>query len=132
MELDDLEISGAGTAGVDFREGARGALRRSFVHRNGGAGLVVRAGAEPRVEFNVILHNGSGSPAAPGVLVESGGRPSLHANGVGHNGGPAVAGLPAGELAELERQNVLSPAPAVVTLTPSPTPRRATPRTRTP
>lgn len=132
VELDDLEISGAATAGVDFREGATGSLRRSFVHRNGGAGLVVRAGAEPRVEFNVILHNGSGTSPAPGVLVESGGRPSLSANGIGHNGGPAVSGVPAEELLELGRQNVLSPPPAVVLLTPPATPRRLTPRPRSP
>jgi serine/threonine protein phosphatase PrpC len=131
VELDDLEISGATTAGVDFREGARGALRRSFVHRNGGAGLVVRTGAEPRVEFNVILHNGSGSTTgAPGVLVEAGGRPALANNGIGHNSGPAVSGVPAGELVELGKQNVLSPPPAVVTLTPPPAPRRLTPRPR--
>jgi serine/threonine protein phosphatase PrpC len=133
VELEDLEISGAGTAGVDFRDGARGALRRSFVHRNGGSGVVVRAGAEPRVEFNVILHNGSGSSAgAPGVLVEPGGRPALANNGIGHNGGPAVSGLPTAELVELGKQNVLSPPPAVVTLTPPAAPRRTTPRTRPP
>jgi serine/threonine protein phosphatase PrpC len=132
VELEDLEISGAAAAGVDFREGARGALRRSFVHRNGGSGLVIRAGAEPRVEFNVILHNGSGPPAAPGVLVEPGGRPALAANGIGHNGGPAVSGLPAAELLEVAKQNLLSPQPQVVTLTPPSPARRTTPRTRPP
>ena len=63
------------------------------------------------------------------VLIEPGGRPSLTANGIGHNGGPAVTGAPAAELVELGRQNVLSPAPAVVTLTPAaPQAPRRTPR----
>jgi hypothetical protein len=131
IELDDVEIVGTSAAGVDFRAGARGALRRSFVHDNAGPGVVVRAQAEPRVEFNVILHNGTrpGVPG-PGVLVEAGAHPVLAANGIGANAGPAVAGWPAAGLAELIRQNVLSPTP--LPQNPAPAPVRRPGRNRTP
>ena len=75
--------------------------------------MVVRARAEPRLERNVIMHNGRGAtPARPGVLVEPGARPVLVSNGIGGNGGQAVEGWPAAGLPELARQNVLSPLPA--------------------
>jgi serine/threonine protein phosphatase PrpC len=128
VELDDLDIAGTSVAGVDFRSGGSGVLRRSFVHDNAGPGVVVRGGAEPRLEFNVIHHNGSGpGSSAPGVLVEAGARPTLVGNGIGGGGGPAVAGWPPGGLAELARQNVLSPAPGAA----APAPAGRVPRNRT-
>jgi hypothetical protein len=113
FEVDDVEITGAAVAGVELRQGSRITLRRSHLHDNGGAGAIVRAGAEPRLERNVIMHNGlAGRPLRPGVLVEAGARPILVSNGVGGNGAAAVEGWPAAGLSELARRNVLSPAPA--------------------
>jgi len=133
VDIDDIEITGASMAGVEFRAGARAILRRSFVHDNPGAGVVVRAGAEPRLEFNVILHNGTrpGAPA-PGVLVDAGARPLLVANGIGANGGPAIAGWPQAELTELGRQNALSPTPGPPPAPTAPARRRSPPRNRAP
>jgi hypothetical protein len=132
IEVENVEISGAVAAAVDLRAGARAVVRRSFVHDNPGTGVVIRSGAEPRLELNVILHNGtqSGSPG-PGVLVETGAQPSLLANGIGANGGPAVTGWPAAGLAELARQNALSPNPEAPAPAP-PSARRAPGRNRTP
>ncbi|HEY8549802.1 MAG TPA: protein phosphatase 2C domain-containing protein [Vicinamibacterales bacterium] len=133
IEIDDVEVVGATVAGMDLRAGARVTVRRSHVHDNPGGGIIIRSRAEPRLERNVIMDNGHGSDAPrPGVLIEPDARPILVANAIGGNGGPAVAGWPAGDLAELVRQNVLSPVPA--TSAPASAPRRGTaprqPRTR--
>jgi serine/threonine protein phosphatase PrpC len=132
VALDDLEITATSIAGVDFRAGSGGELRRSFVHGNGGPGVVIRAAAEPHLSHNVILHNGTGPGSnAPGVLVEAGARPTIVANGIGNNGGPAVAGWPAATFAELAQQNVLTPAPPSASA-PAPAPRRPPARNRVP
>jgi PPM family protein phosphatase len=114
LEVDDLEITGASLAAVELRAGARVTMRRCHLHDNPGVGAIVRGQAEPRLERNVIMHNGRGAiPARPGVLVEPGARPVLVSNGIGGNGGMAVQGWPATGLAELARQNVLHPLPAM-------------------
>ncbi len=113
--IEGIEISGATTAGVAFGPGGQPVLRQSWLHDNSGPGVVIRAHAEPRLEQNVILHSGpAGSPSVPAVLVEPGARPTLVANGLSGLGGPAVAGWPTSGLAELVRQNVISPNPMAV------------------
>ncbi len=114
IEIDDVEIVGAREAGMELGAGARVTVRRSHIHDNPGSGVIIRAGAEPRLEQNVILQNGFGNgPARPGVLVEPGARPLLVSNGRGGNAGAAVEGWPAAGLADLARRNVLSPAPTL-------------------
>ena len=73
--------------------------------------MIVRARAEPRLERNVIIHNGHGPPRRAGVVVEAGAAPELDGNGIGGNGGEAVQGWPAATLPALAQRNVLSPAP---------------------
>jgi serine/threonine protein phosphatase PrpC len=111
VAVDGLEISGAREAAVDLRAGARVTLSNSLIRDNEGAGVLVRAGAEPRLERNVIIHNGYGSPRRAGVVVEPGASPVLEGNGIGGNGGEAVQGWPAAALSTLAQRNVLSPAP---------------------
>jgi serine/threonine protein phosphatase PrpC len=136
IDVDGLEISGASQAGVELRAGARVALRNSLIRDNEGSGVVIRARAEPRIERNVIIHNGHGSLRRPGVAIESGAAPVLEGNGIGGNGGEAVQGWPAGALPALAQRNVLSPTPgpppAVVPARPTPArpgPGRTRPRT---
>ena len=111
VAVDGLEISGARDAGVDLRAGARVTLRNSLIRDNEGSGVIVRAQAEPRLERNVIIHNGHGPQRRAGVVVEPGAAPELVGNGIGGNGGEAVQGWPAATLPALARRNVLSPAP---------------------
>jgi hypothetical protein len=136
VDVDGLEISGASQAGVELRAGARVALRNSLIRDNEGSGVVIRARAEPRIERNVIIHNGHGPQRRPGVAIEPGAAPVLEGNGIGGNGGEAVQGWPAGALPALAQRNVLSPAPgpppAAAPARPTPTrPVPARPRPRT-
>ena len=137
VAVDGLEISGASDAAVDLRAGARVTLSHSLIRDNEGHGVIVRARAEPRLERNVILHNGNGPQRRAGVVVEPGGAPVLEGNGIGGNGGEAVQGWPAAALPALAQRNVLSPAPATTAVPvtaparPGPTrpaPARARPR----
>ncbi len=135
LEVDGLEISGARDAGVDLRAGARVTLSNSLIRDNEGHGVIVRARAEPRLERNVIIHNGHGPQRRAGVVVEAGAAPELEGNGIGGNGGEAVQGWPAATLPALVQRNVLSPAPGpppeTVTVRPArPTPAPAAPRPR--
>jgi hypothetical protein len=111
VAIEEIEVSGAVTAGVAFGPGGQPVLRGSHVHGNPGPGITVAALAEPRLERNVILQNGSAGGPAPAVLVAAGARPILTGNGLAGRGAPAVQGWPAAGLAELVRQNVLSPDP---------------------
>ena len=125
VAVDGLEISGARDAAVDFRAGARVTLSNSLIRDNEGHGVIVRARAEPRLERNVIIHNGQGPQLKAGVVVEAGAAPELEGNGIGGNGGEAVQGWPADRLAALGQQNLLSPAPtqAAPPSAPAPAPR---------
>ena len=139
IAVDGLEISGARDAGVDLRAGARVTLTHSLIRDNEGHGVIVRARAEPRLERNVIIHNGHGPQRRAGVVVEAGAAPELEGNGIGGNGGEAVQGWPAATLPALALRNVLSPVPgpAADTAPPRParparsTPPAARPRPRT-
>jgi PPM family protein phosphatase len=130
VAVDGLEISGARDAGVDLRAGARVTLTNSLIRDNDGHGVIVRARAEPRLERNVIIHNGHGPQRRAGVLVEAGAAPELEGNGIGGNGGDAVQGWPAATLAALAQRNVLSPAPGAAEPAPIRPARPATPAPR--
>ena len=85
------------------------------------------ARAEPRLERNVIIHNGHGPQKRAGVVVEAGASPELDGNGIGGNGGEAVQGWPASTLAALAQRNVLSPAPGPAPQAVPPQPARSAP-----
>jgi len=102
-------------------------LRNSLIRDNEGHGVIVRARAEPRLERNVIIHNGHGAQRRAGVVVEAGASPELEGNGIGGNGGEAVQGWPAATLLALAQRNVLSPAPEPQPETVTVRPARPTP-----
>ena len=109
-------------------------LSNSLIRDNEGHGVIVRARAEPRLERNVIIHNGHGPQRGAGVVVEAGAAPELEGNGIGGNGGEAVQGWPAATLPALAQRNVLSPAPGppaeTVTVRPARPAAPAAPRPR--
>jgi serine/threonine protein phosphatase PrpC len=112
IEVERLEVTGASVAAVDLRAGARVTVRHCLIRDNQGVGVLVRAKAEPRIERNVIIHNGLNSQRRAAVVIEPGASPVLVDNGIGGNGGDAVQGWPAETLPTLMQENVLTPAPA--------------------
>jgi PPM family protein phosphatase len=112
IDVDGLEVTGASQAAVDLRAGARVTIRHCLIRDNQGIGVLIRAKAEPRLERNVIIHNGLGPQKHAAVVIEPGASPVLVDNGIGGSGGEAVQGWPPETLPTLMQENVLTPAPA--------------------
>ena len=154
IDLENVEITGAAVAGVIFESGARATLRASYIHGNGGTGVVVRAEALPRLQHNVISDNGrtgepgaipaaaaegrgtGGSPTAravsappvAGVEVQAGGRPQFFGNIIADNAGEQVRGLLPDARADLIRDNIVGGPNGSRRETPQAPSRGATPR----
>jgi hypothetical protein len=101
--LDAVEVTGAAGPGVEIRGGDRSTLRDSYVHHNGGAGIVIAGEAAPRITGNLIAGNGTlpfaSTLNAPGVEVRERALPLLAGNRIEGNAGPGVV-IPAPERAE--------------------------------
>jgi hypothetical protein len=101
--VEDVEISGAATAGIEISGADRSEIRESYVHDNPGTGVIVRDQAAPRLHGNLILRNGAGpgpsagpgpGPSAgqlrPGIEIRDTARPKLVQNEIKEN---AAAGV---------------------------------------
>ena len=91
VEVEDVEITGATTAGVEVSGADRSALQVSFIHDNPGTGVIIRDQAAPRLQDNLISKNGGarGEPR-PGVEIRDAARPQLLRNKLEGN---AAAGV---------------------------------------
>jgi serine/threonine protein phosphatase PrpC len=65
VTLQDLEISGASRAAIEFGAGSAGSLIAADLHDNPGAALVLRERAAPRISHSVFARNG-GATQSPG------------------------------------------------------------------
>jgi hypothetical protein len=130
VEVEEVEVMGAHSAGIEILGDDRSTVRYSYVHDNPGAGIAVAGQAAPRLLHNLIAGNGLGTPARPrgGIEVRDAARPVIAENRIQGNGAPQVV-LPAGAdpayAAEIERWNQFGPAAGAPAATPSPTPRPA-------
>lgn len=88
VEVDGVEITGAQTAGIDVAGTDRSEVRASFIHDNPGGGVLVEAGAAPRLRNNLITGNGRppGAPPRPGIEVRDGANAELIENRFVGNG----------------------------------------------
>jgi serine/threonine protein phosphatase PrpC len=92
VEVDGVEISGAQTAAIDLAGTDRSEIHHSYVHDNPGGGVLVEAGAAPRLRSNLLAGNGRapGLPPHPGVEVRAGAQAELIENRFMGNGGGGV------------------------------------------
>ena len=75
----DVEITGATQAALDLG-GAGASLVGGDIHDNPGLGLVVRAGASPRIAHSAFTRNGTPEGIGPSFVVEEGAWPSFSNN----------------------------------------------------
>jgi hypothetical protein len=80
LSINNVEISGAANAGIDFGAGSSATLLGSAIHDNPGAAIFVRAGANPRLSNNVFTRNGMSERAPGNVVIEAGGKPVFQDN----------------------------------------------------
>jgi PPM family protein phosphatase len=75
----DVEITGATQAALDLG-GAGASLVGSDIHDNPGLGIVIRAGASPRITNSAFARNGTRTGIGPSWLIEEGAWPTLSNN----------------------------------------------------
>lgn len=91
LTVQNLEISGAATAGIEAAGADQSEIRETYVHDNPGTGVIVRDQAAPRLHQNLILRNGAGpGEPRPGVEIRDAARPQLLQNRLEEN---AAAGV---------------------------------------
>lgn len=72
FEVDDVEISACGFAGVEISGASTPTLRTSHIHDNLGSAIVISNSATPRLVQNRIVNNGRGSVARPEIDIVRG------------------------------------------------------------
>jgi len=91
VNVEDVEISGATTAGLEIAGGDRSSVRDSYIHDNPGTGVIVRDQAVPSLRNNLIHRNGTDKTVPrPGVEIRDTARPQLIDNKLEGNGAAAV------------------------------------------
>jgi hypothetical protein len=97
--VENVEISGAATAGIEIAGSDSSEISESYIHDNPGTGVIVRDQAAPRLHGNYIHRNGAvpgpgTGPAAgqarPGIEIRDMARPQLVQNRIEEN---AAAGV---------------------------------------
>ena len=106
VEIDDLDISGAESAGISVAPRSRVVIGSSSIHHNVGDGVVIRQGAAPLLRHNMIRENGS-AHARPALLVHEPASPILVGNVFAARGVDPVQGLAPAALADARRDNVI-------------------------
>jgi serine/threonine protein phosphatase PrpC len=104
--IDGLEVTGATAAGIEVFGAGQSEIRFSTIVGNPGTGVVLSAGASPRLLQNLISGNGKAQgEKSPGVDIREGSRPSLIENRIEDNGGPQVRVAAADLVDEVFRWN---------------------------
>ena len=89
----DMEITGATRAALDLA-GAGTSLVGSDIHDNPGLGMVIRAGASPRIANSAFARNGTPEGIGPSFVVEEGAQPTFSNNWGLKGAHPPAAGAP--------------------------------------
>jgi hypothetical protein len=91
LVVENMEISGAATAGVELAGADRSEIRGAYIHDNPGTGIIVRDQAASRLHQNLVLRNGAGpGEPRPGIEIRDMARPQLQENKIEEN---AAAGV---------------------------------------
>lgn len=112
VTLDDLEITGAHTAAVEYIGSQGGSIVAGNIHDNPGAAIIVRNGASPRIAHNAFVKNAT-SERAPGTLVvEPSAHPAITANTFFNLRPDSVVVPQTGEFSSVTRDNWFIPTSA--------------------
>jgi hypothetical protein len=93
VQVSEMEILGATTAGIEITGPDRSSIGSSFLHDNAGPAILVSGGAATQIQSNLISKNGTQKapkPKAPGVEIRDDARPLLRDNQLTGN---AAAGV---------------------------------------
>jgi serine/threonine protein phosphatase PrpC len=89
LEIDDVEISGAGDCAIRIAAGSKPVIRSSDLHDNAGCGVWIGGESAPRLAGNRIVRNGTAAGAArPGIEIHPPAAPIVERNIIAGNGTP--------------------------------------------
>jgi serine/threonine protein phosphatase PrpC len=109
VQVTDVRVSGMQDAGIEITGAGDSVIQACEFTDNPGIGISVRGGARPRVDHNLIRHNGHGSEMLPGVLIEGSGSPTLFGNIIEENGAEQIWISPSFNVGSLLADNVVAP-----------------------
>jgi hypothetical protein len=112
LRVTDVRVSGMQNAGIEVTgkgESVVSVIRASEIADNPGAGVSVRENARPRLEHNLIRHNGYGLALRPGILIEGSAAPTLFGNIIDGNAAEQIVGPPTYHAGSVLTDNVVTP-----------------------
>jgi hypothetical protein len=77
-------------AGIEITGEGESVIQASEIADNPGAGAAIRESARPRIEHNLIRHNGYGPALLPGILIQGSAAPTLFGNIIDENGAEQI------------------------------------------
>ena len=109
LRVTGVRVSGMQNAGIEITGTGESVIQASEIADNPGTGISVRENATPRLEHNLIRHNGHGPAMLPGILIEGSAAPILFGNIIEESGAEQVRVPPSYDAGSLLTDNVVAP-----------------------
>jgi serine/threonine protein phosphatase PrpC len=109
LRVTDVRVSGMQNAGIEITGAGESVIQASEIADNPGAGISVRESARPRLEHNLIRHNGHGPAMLPGILIEASAAPILFGNIIEESGAEQIWAPPSYDAGSLLTDNAVAP-----------------------
>jgi serine/threonine protein phosphatase PrpC len=109
VRVTGVRVSGMQNAGIEINGTGEVVIQASEIADNPGTGISVRGNARPRLEHNLIRHNGHGPAMLPGILIEGSATPILFGNIIEESGAEQVWMSPSFHADSLLTDNVVAP-----------------------
>jgi PPM family protein phosphatase len=109
LHVTGVRVSGMQTAGIEITGTGDSVIEASEISDNPGTGIYVHENARPRLDHNLIRHNGHGSAMLPGVRIEGSSAPTLFGNIVEESGAEQIWVSPSFAVGSLLTDNVVAP-----------------------
>jgi len=109
LRVTDVRVSGMQNAGIEITGTGEPVIQASEIADNPGTGVSVRENARPRLEHNLIRHNGHGPAMLPGILIEGSAAPILFGNIIEESGAEQIWASPSYDAGSLLTDNVVAP-----------------------
>jgi serine/threonine protein phosphatase PrpC len=109
LQVTDVRVSGMEEAGIEITGAGYSVIQACEFTDNPGIGISVRGGARPRIDHNLIRHNGHGPAMLPGVLIEGSATPTLFGNIIEESGAEQIWISPSFSVGSMLTANVVAP-----------------------
>ncbi len=109
LRVTDVRVSGMQNTGIEITGTGESVIQASEIADNPGAGVSISENARPRLEHNLIRHNGHGPAMLPGILIEGSAAPILFGNIIEESGAEQIWASPSFHADGLLTDNVVAP-----------------------